>query len=305
MSVANAYIALSGAIDGEVRRDVRMARHTTMHVGGPAALLVCVNTLEALRRTLDVLARESVSWCVLGKGSNVLVSDDGYDGCVIQLGREFRRVVVRDDEPTIICGAAVATAAVVSAALKQGLSGIECCAGIPGTIGGAISMNAGSRREWIGAVVDSLVCLHPGEGVVRYRGSDINWAYRSTSLAPDEIVLEATLTLRPSTREEVAHDMDARLAQRRRTQPCGLASCGSVWRNPKEGSVGKMIDDCGLKGTMSGGASISDLHANFIVNRGQASAADVMDLMRQSFAAVREAYGVELEPEVKFLGFSR
>ncbi len=305
MSVANAYIALSGAIDGDVRRDVRMARHTTMHVGGPAALFVCVHTLEALRRTLEVLKRESVAWCVLGKGSNVLVSDEGYDGCVIQLGREFRRVIVQEESASIICGAAVSTTSVVSAALKQGLSGLESCAGIPGTIGGAISMNAGSRREWIGSVVDSVVCLKPDTGVVRYRGSDINWGYRSTSLAPDEIVLEVTLTLVPSTREEVARDMDTRLAQRRRTQPCGLPSCGSVWRNPAQASVGKMIDDCGLKGTVSGGACISDLHANFIINRGQARCSDVVDLMQRSFAAVRQAYGIELEPEVKFLGFTR
>ena len=305
MSVFNAYMALSGAIDADITRNERLAHRTSYRIGGPAALVAVCHTPAALGRTIEVLGAQGVEWVLMGKGSNMLVSDEGFDGCVVVLGREFSRLEVSRDDATVTAGAAVPLSKVVSAAMKASLSGLEFACGIPGTLGGAVSMDAGTRREWIGSRVRSLVTLVPGEGLCRHAGSDVEWGYRWTSLGPAEIVLEATLALEPGEREAIAADMESRLARRRTTQPMGKPSCGSVFRNPAEGrGAGQLVELCGLKGYAVGGAQVSQTHANFIVNNGTATAADVLAVMRAMHDRVREVFGVDLQPEVKFLGFS-
>ena len=162
MSVFNAYMTLSGAVDATVTRDERMARRTSYRIGGPAALFVAAHSYPALVRTIQVLAAEGVDWVILGKGSNLLVSDKGYDGCVIVLDGEFSRTSLGEDG-TLTAGAGALLSKVVNEALKAGLSGLEPCVGIPGTVGGALSMNAGTRREWIGSVVRDVVVLRVRE----------------------------------------------------------------------------------------------------------------------------------------------
>ena len=303
MSVRRAYAALLQVSDLNVERDALLARCTTYRVGGEVDLLVTAHTLPALARTVRVLEAEQVKWVVLGKGSNVLASDDGYRGCVIRLGREFSRVVV--DGCLVTAGGAVMLPKLVNETLSHALSGLECCAGIPGTVGGAVAMDAGSRDEWIGHVVRDLVAFCPGKGLVRYQGSDITWEYRHCSLPSDHIVLEATFELVPSTREAVGAEMNRRMIRRRVTQPVGKACCGSVFRNPPDRSVGRMLEDCGLKGLTVGGACVSEVHANFVVNEGGAHASDIVTLMGTMHDAVLERYGVDLEPEVRLLGFAK
>ena len=305
MSVFNAYMTLSGAIDADVLRDEPLARHTSYRIGGPAALYVRAHSYEALARTLDTLSAEGVEWVVLGKGSNVLASDQGYDGCVIALDGEFSRLSVSAEERTVVSGAGVALSKLVNEALKASLSGLEPCVGIPGTVGGALSMNAGSRREWIGRRVRDLVVLEPGYGMRRYAGGEVEWGYRTTSLPSSGIILEATFSLLPASREAIAADTDARLRRRRSSQPLSMPSCGSVFRNPPDRSVGALIESCGLAGASQGGAQISTEHANFIVNRGGATAADVLALIGAAHDAVLARYGIDLACEVKLLGFGR
>ena len=285
MSVFNAYMTLSGAVDA-----------------GPAALFVAAHSYAALARTLSVLEAERVAWVIVGKGSNLLVADDGYDGCVITLDGEFARHTFAEDG-TLTAGAGANLSRLVNEALKAGLSGLEPCVGIPGTLGGAVSMNAGTRREWIGERVRDVVVLRPGEGLHRYEGGEIEWGYRSTTLPTSEIILEATLGLSPAPASAIAEDMDARLRRRRERQPLGAPSCGSVFRNPPNRSAGALIEACGLKGTVCGGAQISPEHANFIVNRGGATAADVISLISRAHDAVRDRFGIDLACEVKLLGF--
>lgn len=303
MGVYNAYMALSGAIDGEVRRDVPLARHTTYRIGGPAALMVTANTYHSLRRTLEVLAREGVDWVVLGRGSNVLAADEGYRGCVVRLGREFSRMSVEGS--AITAGAAVTMPNLVRETLSRSLTGLEFCVGIPGTVGGAIAMDAGTRHEWIGQVVRDVVTLRPGEGMRRYAASEVEWGYRYTSLPHDEIVLEATLDLEPGDKALIGQEMDARLARRSRHQPLGKPSCGSVFKNPGDRSVAQLIDQAGLKGYRVGGARVSDQHANFIVNEGGATAQDVVAVMAHVHDVVAQEYGIDLRPEVKCLGLGQ
>ena len=303
MSVFNAYMTLSGAVDADVRRDEPLSRHTSYRIGGPAALFVQVRSYEALAKTLSVLSSEGVAWVVLGKGSNVLVADQGYDGCVIVLDGEFSRLSVSKEERTIVSGAGVVLSKLVNEALKASLSGLEPCVGIPGTVGGALSMNAGTRREWIGRRVRDLVVLEPGSGMRRYAGGEIDWGYRMTTLPSTSIILEATFSLLPATREAIAADTDARLRRRRSSQPLSLPSCGSVFRNPPERSVGLLIQSCGLAGSQQGGAEISSQHCNFILTRGDATASDVLTLIQRAHDAVLQRYDIDLTCEVKLLGF--
>ncbi len=304
MGVFNAYMALSGADDTDVVENERMSRHTSYRIGGPAALFVTCHSYHALKRAVEVLDREGVPWVILGKGTNVLVSDEGYGGAVLTLGRDFSRFLFSEDDPgSVTVGAGAMLSRVVSEALKHGLSGLEFCVGIPGTVGGAVSMNAGTRDAWMGAIVEEVTAFDPASGLKHYRCDDIRWGYRETSLPGNEIVLEARLRLTPGDKARIGVRMEQSLARRKRTQPIGKPSCGSVFRNPAEGHVGQMIEDCGLKGFSVGGAEVSQVHANFIVNTGRARANDVVEVIKHVRSKVKESYGVELQPEVKFLGF--
>ncbi len=305
MSLANAYLTLSGAVDADITRGERLAHRTTYRIGGPAAMLAVCHTPAALSRVIEVLGAQGVEWVVMGKGSNLLVSDAGFDGCVIVLGREFSRIEVLAEDNKIVAGAAVPLSRVVTAATKASMSGLEFACGIPGTLGGAVSMDAGTRREWIGRRIESLVVFRPGRGLMRVWGTDVEWGYRWTSLGGADIVLEATLALDPGDRAQITAQMERLLARRRATQPMGKPCCGSVFRNPPgDRGAAQLVEACGLKGYSSGGAQVSDVHANFVVNNGTATAADVLAVMRTMHDRVREATGVDLQPEVKFLGFT-
>ena len=302
MSLFNAYMALSGAVDADVTRDEPLSSRTTYRLGGPADLFVCAHSYAALTRTLSILNAEGVSWVILGKGSNVLASDEGYRGCVIILGREFSRIQLTDDK-TMVAGAGVLLSKLVNEALKASLSGLECCAGIPGTLGGALWMNAGTRREWIGSCVRDVVALDPASGLKRFSRHEIDWGYRTTTLPAGHILLEATLEFEPGVKEDIASRMDALLRRRTRTQPTGFPTCGSVFKNPVGKSAGELIEKAGLKGYSVGGAHVSDVHSNFIVNDGRATSADVVKVISHLHDEVLAQSGIELMPEVRFLGF--
>lgn len=302
MSVYNAYMSLSGAIDGEVVLDERLAHRTSLRIGGPAALTITAHSYPSLAKSLDVLAHEGVDWVILGRGSNLLVADEGYRGCVVRLGREFQKISF-GEECQVSVGAGTLLSKLVTSVQKVGLSGLEPCVGIPGTVGGAISMDAGTAHEWIGAHVATVVTYLPGSGLRAHDGSQVEWGYRRCSLDPREIILEATLSLEPASPDEIAQDMERRMAVRRRSQPLGKPTCGSVFKNPPDGSAAALIESCGLKGKTSGNAQISDLHANFVVNNGGARARDVIALMRRMHDEVLKTHGIDLEPEVKYLGF--
>ena len=317
MGAFDAYVRLEGTLSGSVRCDEAMARHTTYRIGGPAALFIECASVADLGLVCDVLAEEQVDWVVLGKGSNVLVSDTGYDAAVITLAGEFcvcnfGDLEKRDDdaEPledglqlAVTIGAATPLARVVQQAYGFGLSGLEFAVGIPGTLGGALFMNAGSRDVWIGSRVITVTTYRPHRGLKKIRGEDIAWSYRASGLPDDEIIVEATLALETADKERIAAAMQDRLDARTAAQPLSKHSCGSVFKNPPDKSAGQLIKSCGLAGASCGDAQISTLHSNFIVNNGSARADDVLALMRLARDRVKETYGTTLGPEVQFLGF--
>ena len=300
MSISRVHERLSSRLAGPVRRNEPMARHTTYRIGGPAALFVVCDTLSDLSSALEILAEEDMSCTVMGKGSNVLVSDDGYDGAAILLGREFKRH--RTEDHRIHAGAGVTLAAVVQDAYSRGLSGLEFAVGIPGTVGGALAMNAGSRDEWIGGKVESVTLYRLEEGLVSVRGPEVAWGYRSSGLPSRGVIVECTLALEAGEQNRIRRTMDARFLSRKSSQPIGTANAGSVFVNPVGDSAGRLIEAAGLKGARVGGAQVSEVHANFIVNTGGASAADVLALIETVRKVVNERFGVQLETELRFLG---
>jgi UDP-N-acetylmuramate dehydrogenase len=298
--VAEAYERLRTGLAGSVRRNEPMTRHTTYRIGGPVALLVECATVADLASATSILAEEEVDWRVLGKGSNVLVSDDGYDGAVLTLGRDFKRHALEGEH--LRSGAGVILAAAVRDAFSEGRTGLEFAVGIPGTVGGALAMNAGSREEWIGSIVESVTLFVPGEGLVGVRGPEIAWGYRTSGLQGRGIIVEAVLRLVEGDADLIRRSMEASLRRRKRTQPLSMPSAGSVFVNPEGDSAGRLIEASGLKGARVGGAEVSEVHANFIVNAGGATATDVVTLVRLIRDTVKEAHGIELTPEVRFLG---
>lgn len=302
-AVALDALLADAGFDGDVRRGEPLSRHTTYRIGGPARYLVDAHSPEALAALVGACQAEGVPWMVLGRGSNLLVADEGFDGVAITLGCGFCSLAIDAAAHRCTAGAGALLSAAVREAARAGCSGLEFAVGTPGTIGGALRMNAGTRDEGIGMRVASVAVLQPDGAVVRRAGSDVEWGYRSTSFAPDEVILGCELALSPGDPAAIRRAMDDKLARRKRTQPLGKPSCGSVFRNPEGGSAGALIDGLGLKGASVGGARVSDVHANFIVNEGGATAADVRALIELVQQKVLDAYGIELTLEVRLVGF--
>lgn len=298
--MSGAHRELVDALGGDVRANELMARHTTFRVGGPADLFVTCETVGDLSEAVRILGAHEVPWVVVGKGSNLLVSDEGYRGAVLTLGREFKTHSVEGE--SIKAGGACILAYLVQDAFSHGLAGMEFAVGIPGTVGGALSMNAGSRGVWMDSVVESVTVFAPGKGLVRLRKAEIAWDYRRTSLPQQGIVVETVLRLANSDKDRIRLSMEASLRKRKAAQPLGMPSAGSVFTNPAGDSAGRLIETAGLKGMRLGGARVSDVHANFIVNEGGATASDVVRLMSKVQMTVRDVHGVELKPEIRFIG---
>lgn len=297
-------LLVDDAFDGDVYPNEPMSRHTMYRIGGPARFYVQVGSVGALKRLVETCERTGVPWTAVGRGSNLLVADEGYPGVVVTLGRDFRTCRFDEETKRFCVGAGVPLSSVVQEAFRRSLAGLEFAVGTPGTVGGALRMNAGTREEWIGARVVSVTTLSPGEGLMRRAGDEVAWGYRQTSFRPDEVIVECELSVEPADPFFIRGKMEASHARRKKTQPLSLPSCGSVFRNPEGAPVGALIEEAGLKGLRIGGAQVSEVHANFIVNTGDATARDVLELINLVKTKVYETYGIELQPEVRFLGFA-
>lgn len=291
------------SFDGEIRLDEPLSKHTSYRIGGPARAYILVNSPAALSTALAACKVDECPWVVVGKGSNLLVSDAGFKGAVIVLAGEFRNWKFDEENARVVVGAGTTLSRLVQEVFHRGYSGMEFAVGTPGSVGGAVRMNAGTKDDWIGSRVVSVTAFAPDQGLKRYAPSDIEWAYRSTSFATDEIIVEVELQLTPALSGNIHDKMRTLLERRKASQPLEYPSCGSVFKNPEGASAGALIDEVGLKGSMCGGAQISEKHANFIVNKNKACASDVLALIKRAQEKVKEHYGIELQPEVKFLGF--
>lgn len=302
-------LLMSSDLDADILLDEPMSKHTTYRIGGSAKYYIVVNTVEALRCVIRSCSRSGIDHYIVGKGANLLVSDAGYDGAVIVLGREFRTYNIDATTCRLTCGCGVVLGRLVTECYANGLSGLEFAVGVPGTIGGALAMNAGSATDYIGDAV-RLVTFVQDDSEARVKTvnkSEINWEYRNSNLDNFGIAIEADLKLRRGNAGEIRANMDEYMQRRKDCQPLSLPSCGSVFKNPitdagEKLSAGKLIDECGLRGRRIGGACISNIHANFIVNDEGASASDVKNLIELAKSEVKNKFNIDLICEVRFLG---
>lgn len=281
-------------------RNEPLARRTTWRVGGPADVWVEPADEGDLSRVLQLCREMEVPVLVMGRGSNLLVNDAGFRGVVVALTQEhWQRVTVVGER--LHCGAGARLKVVVAAARDAGLSGLEFLEGIPGSVGGALRMNAGAMGGSMFDVVESVRCMDPEGRVEDFPSQQMGARYRGCEGLRGRIALAAVLRGRPAPREEIQERMQRYSERRRRTQPAA-PSAGCVFKNPPGLAAGRLLDELGCKGWREGGARVSDAHANFIVTEPGATAADVLRLMRRLRQHVRSCCGVELEPEVLLVG---
>lgn len=297
--IENKFCACLGS--DNVYRNEPMRKHTTFHIGGPADFYLCPHSAKEIQKTVAICREEELPYFILGNGSNLLVSDQGYRGVVIQLWKNVSDILVEGCRIRAKAGASLAK--IAGEALEEGLTGMEFAAGIPGTLGGAVVMNAGAYGgEMKDILQEALVMDEQGE-IFTLKKEELHLGYR-TSIIKEKgyIVLAAALELKPGDRKEIKEKMDELKQRRVEKQPLDMPSAGSTFKRPEGYFAGKLIMDAGLRGFSVGGAQISEKHCGFVVNTGKATANDVLTLIRDVQKRVRDKFGVELETEVKFLG---
>ena len=296
ISKINQYIPMNRILEQEP-----MKLHTTFRVGGAAKLFLKLESEKELQEILALMKREGEDYYLIGNGSNLLISDKGYDGVMIQLSKDFAKVKV--DGNHLYCEAGATLSAIARVALENSLTGFEFAAGIPGSLGGAIVMNAGAYGGEMKQVVES-VRLMDNEGNIIIKSCDeMHFGYRHSILKEETyIVLGATICLKSGEYDQIKQQMDDLATQRREKQPLEYPSAGSTFKRPQGYFAGKLIQDAGLRGFQVGGAQVSEKHCGFVINREQATAADIYRLIQEVRTSVAAEFGVTLETEVICLG---
>lgn len=291
------------ALGCPLRVDEPMARHTTFQIGGPADRFLDVGTREQLRALLGCLSREGIPYLVLGKGSNLLVSDKGIRGAVLHLTGDFQKVELLPDGKTLRAGAGATLAAVCAFARERGLAGLEFAWGIPGSVGGGAYMDAGAYGGEMRDVVARVLHLGPDGTPGEARGEDLAFGYRKSRYTGGrDIITAVEFTLEPGDQAAIAGKMEELMARRKEKQPYDMPSAGSIFKRPQNGFAAALIEQCGLKGRRVGGAQVSEKHAGFIVNAGGATCRDVLELIAIIRKTVEEQTGTRLECEVRVTG---
>ena len=282
-------------------REEPMKKHITFRVGGPAACFLTPSTKEQIREILHICQEEKAPYFILGNGSNLLVSDQGFDGAVLQVYKNMNQVTVEGEHLRAQAGALLSATA--RKALEAGLTGMEFAAGIPGTMGGAVVMNAGAYGGEMKDILESVTVLTPEGEQKELKNEELQLGYR-TSVVKEKgyIVLEAVLSLKKGDPEAIKSRMDELKEQRVTKQPLEYPSAGSTFKRPEGYFAGKLIQDAGLRGYQVGGAQVSEKHCGFVINKENATAKDVVDLIHDVQRIVYEKFQVQLETEVKFLG---
>lgn len=281
--------------------DLPMSKITSFRVGGPTDLLVEAATPDELAAVIEYCLRKAIPWLLVGRGSNLLVRDGGIRGVVIRLGRGFQEIKVWENN--LQAGAGVSLGRVAETAAVSGLSGLEFASGIPGSIGGAVFMNAGAYGGEIGQVIAEVSLYRPGAGFFRRSREELSFSYRRSRLqAGEEILLDALFQLVPGKEAEIRKKMAEFNRRRKEKQPLEFPSAGSVFKRPPGAFTGRLIEMAGLKGTRIGDAQVAEKHAGFIINRGQATALEILALINRIKEEVHKKSGVMLETEIRVVG---
>ncbi len=291
------------AVSGEqnVLRNEPMSRHTTFRIGGPADYFVTPTDKEEIKKIIKFCREALIPFYVIGNGSNLLVGDRGYRGVIIQIFKQMSKIDVDGEQITAQAGALLSK--VASAALDASLTGFEFASGIPGTLGGALRMNAGAYGGEMKQVVRSADVLTPDGEIITLTVDELGMGYRTSVISKnDYVVIDAILQLKKGNQEEIQAQMADLRERRVSKQPLEYGSAGSTFKRPEGYFAGKLIDDAGLRGFRVGDAQVSEKHCGFVINRGNATAAEVLELMRIVTERVEEKFGVRLQPEVRCIG---
>ena len=292
---------LSTMTKGSFLKDEAMAKHTSYGIGGPAKAYITPRDKDDLSQILQFANQHGIATYFVGSGSNLLVADEGIDGLVITLGKSLKHLEIKG--ATVFAESGVMLGKMVKECIGLNLSGVESMIGVPGTLGGALVMNAGAFGGEISNYLKHVTVMEMDGQEKQYQPGDISFSYRHSTFPDDEIVISAEFELIQSDKETVQEKRAVASGGRKATQPLRFRSAGSVFKNPKEGAAGYYIDQAGLKGTKVGDAEISPIHANFFVNHGKAKASDVVALIRLARETVHDKFGIMLDLEVKPLGF--
>jgi UDP-N-acetylmuramate dehydrogenase len=287
---------------GKVKRNELLSQHTTMKIGGPADIFIEPSSLENIQKVMTFIKERQIPWRAIGRGSNLLVSDKGIEGVVIKLGTGLNHLDI--NESTIIVGGGHSLVSLSTLISKKGLSGLEFASGIPGSVGGAVYMNAGAHGSDISKILTKAHILFEDGSIEWLSNDEMEFTYRTSVLQNKRpgIVLEAEFQLTKGDRTAIVAQMQKNKDYRKDTQPWNFPCAGSIFRNPLPNYAGKLIEEAGLKGFQIGGAKISEMHGNFIVNAGNATAKDVLDLIQHIKDEILNLYGVKMETEVEIIG---
>ena len=294
---------LQAMVEKNIRFDCPMDQYTTFRAGGRAEALCRVSDLEELCRVVSYLNREGIPYMVIGKGSNLLVRDEGFRGVMVTLQGEMANLREDPADPcTLLAGAGHGINGLLQYCMKKGLAGLEFLAGIPGTVGGALAMNACAWGKEIGPLVQEIRIVTAQGRIRDLDASQLKFSYRELEFPRGSVIIQAVIRLARDVPAQVAQRAAAYLRERKARQPLEHPSGGSVFRNPPKDHAGRLIEAAGLKGKRIGGAMISPKHANFIVNVGGATAGDILTLMGLARERVLEQTGIQLEPEIRIAG---
>jgi UDP-N-acetylmuramate dehydrogenase len=295
-----ALIRLSG---DKVVFNCPMAQYTTMGVGGASEALYKADELDELRLLIAFLNSEHIPYLIIGRGSNLLIKDNGFEGVAILLKGSLAGIERKDgDDLTVLAGAGLPLVDLITFCRNSGLGGLECFAGIPGTVGGAVIMNAGAFGNEFGSRVQTLEMITREGNLIQKDRAQLMFSYRRLEIEDGQVAVRARIILERESKEVVTGRIADYLKKRKIGQPMEYPSSGSVFKNPPSQYAGRLIEQAGLKGMRIGGAMISEKHANFIVNTGNASARNILDLIFLAQSKVKEQTGIELEPEIKIVG---
>ncbi len=295
---------IKNIFDGEVMFDEPMSQHTSLKIGGPVEVMVFPEDPLSLKKVVVAAGREGIPFFVFGGGTNLLVEDGGINGIAISL-KKFRSIEFMketdDSKAILFAGSGVPLAMLLSFAAKNGLSGIEALAGIPGYIGGAVSMNAGSFGMEIKDVITSVAIMDKRGEIIVLNRDEIDFSYRGSNFSAGSVVLSANMAFKKESPVDVEKRTKEYLERKKSSQPLGEFSAGCVFENPAGESAGKLIDDADCKGMREGAVEVSRIHANYFINCGNATCRDFIVLMDRVKSKVKEFSGVELKSEVRFI----
>ncbi|PLS06464.1 UDP-N-acetylmuramate dehydrogenase [Neobacillus cucumis] len=287
---------------GKVKSNEPLLNHTTIKIGGPADIFIEPSSVDNLKKVMSVIEKYGIKWRAIGRGSNLLVSDKGIEGAVIKLGSGLDHLEINETEITV--GGGYSLVSLATSISKKGLSGLEFASGIPGSVGGAVYMNAGAHGSDISKILTKAHILFDDGSMEWLTNEEMEFSYRTSILQKKRpgIVIEAVFRLALGDRTAIVAQMQKNKDYRKETQPWNFPCAGSIFRNPLPNYAGKLIEDAGLKGYSIGGAKISEMHGNFIVNAGNATAEDVLSLIQYVKDTIFNRYQVNIETEVEIIG---